>query len=231
MNNSVALPGEPGGGVRSEAYFGIYSIERCTIASNRCPGGGGGLYLRGVGTVVNSTIYGNASTNSDGGGVFVYDGATTFYNTTIAGNSAPYGTGGGMRNLYGTWSAYSTIVAGNTAGIAPDVGGILLADDHCLIGNNANSGIPAGLPNAHNSYVGTAAAPLDPLLLPPVSNGGLTPTCELQPGSRAIDKGSNPLGLTTDQRGLTNYPRASGADVDIGAFEFTWPKGVIFTMR
>ncbi len=39
----------------------------------------------------------------------------------------------------------------------------------------------------------------------------------LPAGSPAIDAGSNPDSLTTDQRGLT---RPVGAGTDIGAFEF-----------
>ena len=42
---------------------------------------------------------------------------------------------------------------------------------------------------------------VDPKLGPLQSNGGPTPTMALLPGSPAIDAGSNPLGLTTDQRG------------------------------
>jgi len=37
-------------------------------------------------------------------------------------------------------------------------------------------------------------------------------------GSPAIDAGSNPLSLTTDQRGA-GFPRTIGAGTDIGAYE------------
>jgi hypothetical protein len=50
------------------------------------------------------------------------------------------------------------------------------------------------------------------------NNGGPTQTIALQTNSAAVDKGSNPAGLTTDQRGGT-FVRSSGAGVDIGAFE------------
>jgi len=50
-------------------------------------------------------------------------------------------------------------------------------------------------------------------------NGGPTRTRALQAGSPAINAGSNPLGLTTDQRG-TGFPRVVGAAADMGAYEF-----------
>jgi hypothetical protein len=48
-------------------------------------------------------------------------------------------------------------------------------------------------------------------------NGGLTSTHALMPNSPALDRGANPLNLTTDQRGAA---RQSGPGVDMGAFEF-----------
>ena len=50
------------------------------------------------------------------------------------------------------------------------------------------------------------------------NNGGPTPTHALDPTSPAIDKGSNVLTLSFDQRG-TPYARVVGAAADIGAFE------------
>jgi hypothetical protein len=58
---------------------------------------------------------------------------------------------------------------------------------------------------------------VDPKLGPLQDNGGPTPTMALLPGSPAIDAGSNPLGLTSDQRGYS--PRVVGPAADIGAFE------------
>src|SRR5207253_1166308 len=45
-----------------------------------------------------------------------------------------------------------------------------------------------------------------------------TPTVPLFPGSLAIDAGSNPAGLSFDQRG-TVFPRVAFTAADIGAFE------------
>src|SRR5262249_56717111 len=49
-------------------------------------------------------------------------------------------------------------------------------------------------------------------------NGGPTQTHALLPGSPAIDTGSNPASLTTDQRGGI-FVRSFGAAPDMGAFE------------
>jgi hypothetical protein len=44
----------------------------------------------------------------------------------------------------------------------------------------------------------------------------------LLPGSPAINAGSNPLGLTTDQRG-GGFPRVLGGAADMGAYEYQSP--------
>ncbi len=59
---------------------------------------------------------------------------------------------------------------------------------------------------------------VDPLLGPPAFNGGPTRTQALLAGSPAINAGSNPSGLTTDQRGA-GFPRTTGLATDIGAYE------------
>src|SRR4029077_18576398 len=56
------------------------------------------------------------------------------------------------------------------------------------------------------------------LLGPLADNGGRTQTHALRAGSPAIDAGSNPAGLTTDQRG-PGFVRTFGF-TDIGAYEF-----------
>src|SRR5262249_2650236 len=50
-------------------------------------------------------------------------------------------------------------------------------------------------------------------------NGGTSRTHALLAGSPALNAGSNPLSLATDQRG-TGFPRVVGTDADIGAYEF-----------
>ena len=68
------------------------------------------------------------------------------------------------------------------------------------------------------SAPGTNLFGLDPLLGPLAYNGGPTLTRALLPGSPALDRGSNPEGLTEDQRGYGS-DRVVGAAADIGAYE------------
>ena len=56
----------------------------------------------------------------------------------------------------------------------------------------------------------------NPLLDVLALNGGPTPTMRLLPGSPALNAGSNPASLTTDQRGAA---RVIGAAADMGAYE------------
>jgi hypothetical protein len=60
----------------------------------------------------------------------------------------------------------------------------------------------------------------DPLLAPLAFNGGPSRTHALLPTSPAIDAGSNPLGLTEDQRG---FPRVVNGTPDMGAYESPAP--------
>src|SRR5262249_7598056 len=57
---------------------------------------------------------------------------------------------------------------------------------------------------------------LDPRLGPLADNGGPAQTHALLPGSPALDAGSNPLGLATDQRGTA---RGLNGRAGIGAFQ------------
>ena len=81
----------------------------------------------------------------------------------------------------------------------------------------------SGISNGSNgNLIGTAAAPINPMLGPLQNNGGPTKTMALLPGSPAINAGDNsliPAGVTTDQRG-TGYARIDDGTVDIGAYEF-----------
>ena len=56
------------------------------------------------------------------------------------------------------------------------------------------------------------------LLLPLAANGGATRTHALSPASPALERGSNPNALATDQRGV-GYVRDAGPGTDIGAYE------------
>jgi hypothetical protein len=83
-----------------------------------------------------------------------------------------------------------------------------------------------GLSNGVNgNLVGSAAAPIDPLLGPLQDNSGPTITHALLPGSPAIDAGNNAYATEFDQRG-PGYPRIVSGTIDIGAFEVQPPTQV-----
>src|SRR5205085_7736349 len=104
----------------------------------------------------------------------------------------------------------SALVSGNTASASgPDVftTGTVNATTS-LMGSLA--GITTFNGDAQtNVLVGKA-----PMLGPLANNGGPTQTHALLVGSPAINAGSNPANLPTDQRGL---PRQAGTAEDIGA--------------
>jgi hypothetical protein len=163
----------------------------------------------------NSTISGNRAFG--GGGMYVYDSASALWiiqNSTIAFNHASDG-GGGIFLFHADAMLESTIVANNSAAFSPDVRSFDENVDFFFVSFSLvrdRSG--AFFANQGNNL----DAGLDPLLAPLGNNGGPTLTHKLKKGSPAINKGSNPPGLTTDQRGAP-FKRKIGPAVDIGAFE------------
>lgn len=203
-----------GGAIFHNANGGVFTIANSTLSGNMA-NKAGAIYSVGFNLVIiNSTISGNMAADSVGG-IKLEFAFATISNSTINGNSAKFSQGG---ILAGTGNnqldLVSTIVANNT-----DVTG---ASDLARF---------AGTVNATNSLIEQALAPgvingtdtanqtgVDPLVGALANNGGPTNTHGLQPGSPAIDTGSNPLGLTNDQRGA-GFRRVFGAGPDIGAFE------------
>ena len=202
-----------GGGI--DAYY--IEILNSTISGNKA-NQGGGLDVGGFdggSTIVNSTISGNAAVTK-GGGVFLSNiyGYGTILNTTITDNSASEG-GGVYRSNDRSATVTSSIIAGNVND--SDVGGGgLLSEGNNLIGNGTNAGDFINL--IDGDQVGTADNPLDPQLGELQDNGGNTFTHALLPESRAINAGSNPRELTTDQRG-EGFERILFGAIDVGAFE------------
>lgn len=221
-----------GGGIGMVAEYSYYStgydnlqVTDCTISGNKAHSGGGvfvGGYIGGDElTLTNCTVSGNTST--DGGGAYVgLVGAMTSVNSTISGNTAT--SGGGVfakESVKYTpeLTLDNTIVAGNasTSQNGDVVGAVSPGSVNNLIGNGVGViGIGNG---ANGNQVGTATAPIDPLLAPLGFYGGPTETMAPLPDSPAINAGDVaviPAGVTTDQRGL---PRTVNGMVDIGSVE------------
>jgi hypothetical protein len=225
-NNTAFAADNDGGGV-GNAGNGTVTIENSTIANNYVNGIGGGFgdeNNQGTLIVVDSTFVGNTAIGN-GGGIQEGGASTTINDSTFTAN-ASQGMGGGLSVQSAAFTLNNTIVAGNFAdnggmnfvGPAPDVLAAITSGTGDFIGiGDANlTGITNG--TAFNR-IGTAAAPLDPLLGPLQNNGGPTQTEAPLPGSPVLDAGVNsvvPAGLTTDQRGAA---RVVNVTVDIGAVE------------
>jgi|WetSurMetagenome_2_1015567.scaffolds.fasta_scaffold81699_2 hypothetical protein len=209
-----------GGAIRVED--GSLALSDSTLTGNRASvenwGFGGGVGVEGgaSATIVNCTIAGN--TGRYGGGVSAEsESSVSASNCTIAGNTAdePSGDpgssqGGGVWvNDGGSLTLTSCIVADNasTGGDGPDAYGALTSGGNNLVED----------PNDFTGTVGSDQTGVDPMLGPLQDNGGPTSTEGIPQQSPAFDKGSNPLSLAGDQRGL---PRVFGAAADVGAFEF-----------
>jgi probable HAF family extracellular repeat protein len=105
------------------------------------------------------------------------------------------------------------IIATNTSPLGPDVYGNLGSQGHNLIGN----------PQEMMGWVSSDLLHVNPMLGPLQNNGGPTQTRALLPGSPAIDAGDNTGAPMWDQRG-PGYPRIEHGIIDIGAFEYHFPR-------
>jgi hypothetical protein len=210
---------DSGGGILNN---GTLTVSNTTLSGNSA-GGGGGITNNGTLTVSNTTLSGNSATEYYGGGILNAYGTlpVTLTNVTLTGNRASRG-GGGLTFYSGAPVLHNTLIAGNFRGATgttrDDVSGALNpGGDYSLIGDGTGM---TGLSNGvHGNLVGSAAAPIDPLLGPLQDNGGPTLTHALLPGSPAVDAGNNAYATDWDQRG-EGFPRIVNGTIDIGAFEY-----------
>jgi Ca2+-binding RTX toxin-like protein len=198
------LADDSGGGIYN---LGTLEVAGSTLAGNSAYFGGGGICNFGMMEVTSSTFAGNSAYDR-GGGIYNF-GILEVTGSTLAGNSAAY-YGGGIYDQAATATLTSTLAAGNSAATGPDLSGAFDLT-FSLVQN------PGGF-TFTGSAPGTNLFGLDPLLGPLAYNGGPTLTRALLPGSPALDRGSNPNGLTEDQRGY-GFERVIGAAADIGAYE------------
>jgi hypothetical protein len=211
------------------------TIMHSTISNNTAGASSGGLFIN-RGFIRSSTISVNTANGAlatdGGGGLRIQAGANsvTLLSSTLTANTAPNAAAGARSGIWhetGTLVLMSSIVAANVAqDVQKEAAATLNNGGFNLIGENTSiaAEFPAGSPNGNN-YVGTDAAPLDPMINPLSDNDGPTPTHAVQAGSIVIDKGfsfSNPVDQRNFRRvdfaGLPNSPGGDGAD--IGAHEF-----------
>ena len=182
--------------------------------------------------IINSTISGNASSATAGAMWVRGNVALELDNSTVSDNlAAPTQTGGMAFNT----AATSPPSASNATAPTLTLVSSILANNSS-VGNDVATdlaSIPTFTINATNSLIekicpspscqisvagnGNLLA-TDPMLGPLAFNGGTTRTQALLAGSPAINAGSNPLSLVTDQRFVV-FPRVVSGTADMGAFE------------
>ena len=208
--------GSDGGGIRNYSGSSI-TLNRVTLSENTASIDGGGINNRGTLTATNITVSGNAAGGTGGG--IANSVSITLTNGTISDNN---GHGFFMDGYSYTKAALkNTLIANNSTGNCilnrpiTSQGHNLSSDDSC-----AGSFIAAG--DLNNTA---------PLLDALADNGGSTQTQALQPGSPAIDAGTNDGCPATDQREATrplDGNRDGSAVCDIGAVEFVSSSGATY---
>jgi predicted outer membrane repeat protein len=196
--------------------FGQLTIYNSTLSGNSAVFNAGCVfqYADKKLLIVNSTFTGNSCANG-GGAVEAGNGEVELAHCTITGNASSDYAGGGVtcgEPPFATVTARNSIIAGNSNGDVSRgpgaVGNGFTSLGHNLIGNGD------AVESFNQSGDQTNAAPL---LAPLANYGGPTLTMPPQPGSGAIDAGTNLLSLpATDQRG---FARVVNGTVDIGAVE------------
>jgi hypothetical protein len=235
-------PGGHGGGIFNA---GVLTLTACTFSANTggpgstgpgsahggsggTGGNGGGIFNTGILTLTACTLSANSGgpggsgagayapggNGGNGGGIYNSTNATTavlrssLIGTNMVGVGGPGGFDAAWNRYYGPTGS---------VGVGSDLYGAFTSQGFNLLGQSEGS---TGLVNGvSGDLVGTAAAPIDPLLGPLADNGGPTLTMALLSGSPAIATGDYSL-TGTDQRGL---PRSVNGTVDIGAYESQQP--------
>ncbi len=230
---------------------GIYTnqplyLTNVTMRDNSAGSFGGGLFLGDTSVLAGVTLSGNQAGN--GAAIFAQIGAITLTNSTVSGNTASNNYGG----IYISGPNTSVNLVNSTIANNTRTNSVGTGFNGLIIGNNAtatflntiiafNSGQNCGgttgnwnsagynLSNDFTcafSQVGDKEG-TDPMLGPLADNGGDTLTHALQPGSPAIDAGTNSGCPATDQRGKArpyDGDNDSAATCDIGAVEAQPPQ-------
>jgi hypothetical protein len=216
VSNNYAYNGD-GGGIANalRVASATLMVSNSTVSGNSA-GGGGGISNSGTLTLSNSTVSGNSALGGFGsglGGGILTASTVSITNVTLTANRAGV-HGGGLYVSPGSPVLHNTLVAGNFRGTTRDdvYGALNSGGDYNLIGDGTGmTGLSDGV---NGNLVGSAAAPVDPLLGPLQDNGGPTQTHALLAGSPALNAGDPAQLGVADQRGVV---RSGG--VNIGAYQ------------
>ena len=207
------------------AVSGLASIDLAEFDSNGTIGGGGALLVStGSLTIANSSLHHN---HAGAGGAIFSNGALVMVQCTLSNNTGnPAGANLDLES--GTATLDNSTIIGD-AGTNVTVRNAIVQIASSILAGSSNdlNRTGSGSISLDHSLVETLSAPVtstaslmgvDPLLGSFGDHGGPLPTWSLLPGSPAIDAGSDPHSLPSDQRGAP-FARTEGAGIDMGAFE------------
>ena len=213
-----------GGGI---ANNGTLMVNNSTFSGNLSYLNGGGIYNSGTMTVTNSTLSGNIADDSGGG--IANSGTLMVNNSTFSYNHAVGLFADSIYNGFISTVINSTFSGNGSSGYGVDIvndgtltmtNSIMANDRGCLnlwiaTGNHNLIQDAVRACDMTNGIDGNIIG-VDPLLGPLQNNSGSTLTFLPQPGSPAINDGTNVGCPAFDQRGVS---RPQGNVCDIGAVE------------
>jgi CSLREA domain-containing protein len=207
-----------GGGIHGQGTGSKVTLVQSTVWANTTTVNGGGLSIEGTVELVNSTLSSNTAANFGGGLYATSHSDGEVLNSTITANIAAQG--GGVYVVSDPFISVThpnienTIIARNGTGVEGDCSGYAHSGGHNLLGIGS-AGPGTGCPDfsaGKGDIIGTAAAPVNPLLADLAVVGGTTPVHVPAAQSQALNHGSGCEEV--DQRGAER-----AAACDIGSVE------------
>lgn len=218
-----------GGGMFS--YNGSPTLTNVTFSANHA-GYGGGIYTTYTSTTLTNVLFSGNMADHQGGGMMNDTSSPTLTNVTFSGNTAGE-IGGGIYNYQSSSLIYNTIIWGNTGGGVDIYGGATVPTftNSLVQGCVTNTAWTCG-------HDGGSNLDADPLFIDADGPDDIPGTADDAPrflkNSPACDAGNNSFlpsdthdldgdGITAEPipYDLDMRPRIFGAQVDMGAYEFS----------
>lgn len=196
-------------------------INQCVIYNNAAgeraavENQGGGVYLAGAATVVNTSIF-----NNENGGVRLSSGSKVV-NATIARNT---GAGVDLTTAPNSTNVYNSIIWGNTSLSAEHQPGFKNSAFHEVAADDGNGNIYVSKENRGDATAPMFDAPSLKTSYDRDFNWRKTAyplwSWKVLEGSVMIDKGDGAYEDAYGNEDMAGNPRKSGTSIDIGAYEF-----------